>query len=92
MMTRESLYEWVIAHGCEVDFLEGVNASYNPNIRLYNPKTKEHALLATPIDDSVVSTFLVYRVCTLLGIEIPDCAVKHKPMMDDINDQLNSSR
>lgn len=93
MMTREALLDWVIAHGCHVDINDGVNATNaNRTIRLVNPKTKGHALLSTPIDDTVVITQVVFLICTRLGIPVPDCAIGHEGIMDEIQERIKKKK
>jgi len=93
MMTRDALLDWVVAYKCHVDVTEGVNATNaNRTIKLVNPKTRGHALLATPIDDTVVMPQIVFIICTRLGIPVPDCAIGHEGIMDEIQERIRKKK
>lgn len=68
-MTNQDLYDWVIANGCEIMPLQEHMAKV---IRLRNPNTGREAFLYLPIDTRHAKEFLVCKVCSNLGIPLPD--------------------
>jgi len=84
-MTRSDLYDWLKLHKCEIEPLPEINNTAN-SIRFVNPKTKGKAYLQSPINNKQVKDYTVCQICTLLGIEIPDCAKGHIELYNHIQD------
>lgn len=81
-MTKRDLVLWIEAYNCTLIQLPEGKAN---SVKYYNPKTGKHAFINTPIDDEYnMKEFTVLRICTILGIPIPDCAVHLKDLNDDI--------
>lgn len=80
-MTRADLYDWVLAHGCNVNPLAEHKAKV---IRIYNPKNEREAFIALPLSEVPVYDFTVCKVCSKLGIPIPTHVAYVKPILDKL--------
>lgn len=82
-MTRADLADWVMQHGCQVAEFPDVNNTASV-VRFRNPSTNGRAYLDCPFDERPVKDYTVYRICTLLGIKIPD----HVKYLNDLYDHI----
>lgn len=82
-MTRQEFYYYLTeGYGLEQRPLSDFGRA--TCIEFKNPKTKTRAWLDTPIDDRPMKSAAICQICTLLGIEIPECAKHIEPLMDKI--------
>ncbi len=70
MLTRKEFYEYLINNNCEVVPFKGLNRTAN-QIEVINKKTKAYFYISTPINDKLVPSLVVERVCAKLGIPLP---------------------
>lgn len=81
-MRRADLADWVMAHDCETWEFPEVNNSASV-VRFRNKQDRNmRAYIDAPMDERPIKDYTVFRVCTLLGIPIPDevmhCADTHE--------------
>lgn len=69
-MTRQDLYDWLMAHDCEIEILVGQNVTGNA-VRVKKKNSNLKAYINTPIDDTIVSKKAVKIVCDLLLVPYP---------------------
>ena len=73
-MTRADLRDWVEAHGCIPEPSIGQHSRANI-ITFINPANNRYVYLSTPIDSTIMRRAAVRKVCTILGIQIPEYAL-----------------
>ena len=72
-MTREEVWDWLIAHNCHPEKIEGVNVTGN-SIRVVNrDKPSRYAYFKLPINDKIMPCNYVRKLCVDdLWIPCPD--------------------
>lgn len=80
-MSREDLFDWIMAHDCEQVPLKEYQAKV---IFFRNRKTNKEAWIDLPINKYEVRDFTVIRVCSRLGIPFPECSKHMQPFNDHI--------
>lgn len=81
-MKRSDLFDWIVAHGCETEFLDQYKANV---IYFVNPKNNCRAWLNLPINDTPVKDYTVCRICSSLQIEVPSQSDYMKGTVEKIN-------
>lgn len=81
IITRLDLYDWVISQGCVIEPLPEHKAKV---LNVVNPENGGKAFLYLPIDDEPTGYYTIFKVCSDLGISMPSCTMKMKPLHDHI--------
>jgi tRNA A-37 threonylcarbamoyl transferase component Bud32 len=81
-MTRADLYDWLKVHGCTTEPLP--EHTRGNVVKIINPKTNRHTYLDTPLNETRINDYTICKICSQLGIEIPDDCKSMKPIHDFI--------
>ena len=70
MMTNEDFKDWLYAHGCKFEPVDGINRT-GWSMKVINPKTGRYAYISGPFDDRRCPKHIIESACANLGIEQP---------------------